>query len=93
MDALLPPNSGERRTLADIIFSKIEEGETGGAAVIQKVQQGDYLRPSVLGNFIDFHSDHEKPDPALGLDPKVVETYKKSVYPRSMYLDKTTDQY
>ncbi|KAG6889040.1 hypothetical protein C0995_004323 [Termitomyces sp. Mi166 len=60
LDALLPSNSGERRTLADIIFSKIQEGETGGAAVIQKVQQ-----------------DREKPDPALGLDPKVVEAYTK----------------
>ncbi|KAG5727747.1 hypothetical protein E4T56_gene20785 [Termitomyces sp. T112] len=60
LDALLPSNSGERRTLADIIFSKIQEGETGGAAVIQKVQQ-----------------DRENPDPALGLDPKVVETYQK----------------
>ncbi|KAG6918239.1 hypothetical protein DXG01_015832 [Tephrocybe rancida] len=60
LDALLPSNSGERRTLADIIFSKIEEGERGGAAVIQKVQQ-----------------DREKPDPALGIDPKVVEAYTK----------------
>ncbi|KAG6813451.1 hypothetical protein H0H92_010785 [Tricholoma furcatifolium] len=60
LDALLPSNSGERRTLADIIFSKIQEGETGGAAVIQKVEQ-----------------DLEKPNPALGLDPKVVESYTK----------------
>ncbi|RDB20496.1 Uncharacterized protein C13G1.09 [Hypsizygus marmoreus] len=62
LDALLPSNSGERRTLADIIFAKLESGETGGnnAAVIQKA-----------------HQDREKPDPALGLDPKVVEAYSK----------------
>ncbi|KAG6864583.1 hypothetical protein C0991_008493 [Blastosporella zonata] len=69
LDALLPSNSGERRTLADIIFAKIEEGEKGGAAVIQKVQQ-----------------DLEKPDPALGLDPKVVEAYTKL----GIYLHKYT---
>ncbi|KAF5388217.1 hypothetical protein D9615_000054 [Tricholomella constricta] len=60
LDALLPSNAGERRTLADIIFSKIQEGEAGNAAVIQKTQQ-----------------DPDKPDPALGLDPKVVEAYTK----------------
>ncbi|KAF8076006.1 Bystin-domain-containing protein [Lyophyllum atratum] len=60
LDALLPANAGERRTLADIIFSKIQEGESGTANVIQKAQQ-----------------DREKPDPALGLDPKVVEAYSK----------------
>ncbi|GLB33428.1 putative bystin [Lyophyllum shimeji] len=60
LDALLPANAGERRTLADIIFAKIQESESGNAATIQKVQQ-----------------DHERPDPALGLDPKVVEAYTK----------------
>ncbi|KAG5654650.1 hypothetical protein H0H81_009898 [Sphagnurus paluster] len=40
LDALLPSNAGERRTLADIIFSKIQEGESGNAAVIQKTKQG-----------------------------------------------------
>ncbi|KAG5645745.1 hypothetical protein DXG03_005282 [Asterophora parasitica] len=60
LDALLPSNAGERRTLADIIFSKIQEGESGNAAVIQKAQQNP-----------------DKPDPSLGLDPKVVEAYTK----------------
>ncbi|KAG6850162.1 hypothetical protein H0H93_000289 [Arthromyces matolae] len=69
LDALLPSNSGERRTLADIIFSKIQENESGGAAVIQKVQQGTFHRST--------SQYHEKPDPALGLDPKVVEAYTK----------------
>ncbi|KAG2151825.1 Bystin-domain-containing protein [Suillus cothurnatus] len=60
LDALLPSNSSERRTLADIIFAKLESGETNGINVMQKVQQ-----------------DQEHPDPALGLDPRLVESYSK----------------
>ncbi|KAF7331751.1 hypothetical protein MKEN_00054900 [Mycena kentingensis (nom. inval.)] len=60
LDALHPHNAGERRTLADIIFAKLEGGASSNAAVIQNVQQ-----------------DRERPDPALGLDPKVVEAYEK----------------
>ncbi|KAG1739835.1 Bystin-domain-containing protein [Suillus paluster] len=60
LDTLLPSNSGERRTLADIIFAKLESGETNGVNVMQKVQQ-----------------DQEHPDPALGLDPRLVESYSK----------------
>ncbi|EGO01545.1 hypothetical protein SERLA73DRAFT_166090 [Serpula lacrymans var. lacrymans S7.3] len=60
LDAMLPANAGERKTLADIIFAKLESGESGGAAVIQKI-----------------HQDKDRPDPALGLDPKVVEAYTK----------------
>lgn len=42
LDALLPSNAGERRTLADIIFSKIEDAEmqTEKSTVIQKKYQG-----------------------------------------------------
>lgn len=40
LDTLLPPNSGERRTLADVIFSKLESSKL---TVIQKVQQGIVL--------------------------------------------------
>ncbi|KAJ7477144.1 Bystin-domain-containing protein [Mycena galericulata] len=69
LDALHPHNAGERRTLADIIFAKLESGETENAAVIKKVQQ-----------------DREKPDPALGLDPKVVTSYEKL----GMFLHKYT---
>lgn len=43
LDALMPANAGERRTLADIIFAKIDSAEAGNAAVIQKVQQGTSL--------------------------------------------------
>ncbi|KAF9076615.1 Bystin-domain-containing protein [Rhodocollybia butyracea] len=60
LDALLPHNAGQRKTLADIIFAKLDSNDTQNAAVIQKV-----------------HQDHSRPDPALGLDPKVVEAYTK----------------
>ncbi|KAK1229485.1 snoRNA-binding rRNA-processing protein [Marasmius sp. AFHP31] len=60
LDQFLPPNSGERRTLADIIFAKIDEHEAANAATIKNVQQ-----------------DKSAPDPALGLDPRVVEAYTK----------------
>ncbi|CAL1702091.1 unnamed protein product [Somion occarium] len=61
LDALLPSNAGERRTLADIIFAKLESGQTEKTTVIKKTEQ-DPSRP---------------PDPALGLNPKVVELYTK----------------
>ncbi|KAI6046463.1 Bystin-domain-containing protein [Pisolithus marmoratus] len=61
LDTLLPANIGERRTLADVIFSKLESGkQPDGVAVVQKVQQ-----------------DKQCPDPALGLDPRLVEAYSK----------------
>lgn len=44
LDTLLPPNSGERRTLADVIFSKLESSKSGSISVIQKVQQGYSLQ-------------------------------------------------
>ncbi|GAW08653.1 Bystin-domain-containing protein [Lentinula edodes] len=59
LDALLPHNIDERRTLADVIFSKLDEN----VGAIQKVQQ----------------KDRSRPDPALGLDPMVVEMYTKPV--------------
>ncbi|KAF8845593.1 Bystin-domain-containing protein [Paxillus ammoniavirescens] len=60
LDTFLPANSGERRTLADVIFSKLHDSQSGNVTVIQKVQQ-----------------DKEHPDPALGLDPRLVESYTK----------------
>ncbi|KAF5363856.1 hypothetical protein D9756_000596 [Leucocoprinus leucothites] len=60
LGALLPANSGERRTLADVIFAKLDGAEGNATAAIQKVQQ-----------------DRERPDPALGLNPTVVEAYTK----------------
>ncbi|KAI0092557.1 cell adhesion protein byn-1 [Irpex rosettiformis] len=61
LDALLPANAGERRTLADIIFSKLDSVESGETAVIQKTHR----------------EPDEAPDPAAGLNPKVVEMYTK----------------
>lgn len=40
LDALLPANSGERKTLADLIFAKLDGASTPNAAVIQKTRQG-----------------------------------------------------
>ena len=40
LDALFPKSSGDRKTLSDLIFAKLDSGETGGAAVVQKVRQG-----------------------------------------------------
>ncbi|TFY50804.1 hypothetical protein EVG20_g11320 [Dentipellis fragilis] len=60
LDSLLPPNAGERKTLADMIFAKLGSAGTG-TAVIQ---------PSAEGRA-------HTPDPAEGLDPKVVEVYTK----------------
>ncbi|EJF63053.1 cell adhesion protein byn-1 [Dichomitus squalens LYAD-421 SS1] len=61
LDAMLPANAGERRTLADIIFSKIDNFEAG--------------KPDVAP---EKHHDPDRiPDPAAGLDPKVVEVYTK----------------
>ncbi|OCH95873.1 cell adhesion protein byn-1 [Obba rivulosa] len=61
LDVLLPSNAGERRTLADIIFSKLENFENGNITEIQKTQ----------------HDPDSPPDPAEGLNPKVVELYAK----------------
>ncbi|KAI0253114.1 Bystin-domain-containing protein [Lactifluus subvellereus] len=62
LDALHSSNAGERKTLADLIFSKLESG-TGQSAVIRTSNQS--------------RGDDEAPDPAEGLDPKVVEVYTK----------------
>ncbi|KAL4241244.1 bystin family protein [Abortiporus biennis] len=49
LDALLPANSTERRTLADIIFSKLENGESDKLNVIQKVEQDPNAPDPTLG--------------------------------------------
>ncbi|KAI0939048.1 hypothetical protein AcV5_000570 [Taiwanofungus camphoratus] len=62
LDALLPANAGERRTLADIIFSKLEDIESGKTTVIRRTSE---------------ENSDRAPDPAEGLNPKVVEMYTK----------------
>ncbi|KAG9317136.1 Bystin-domain-containing protein [Chiua virens] len=49
LDTLLPPNSGERRTLADVILSKLENTKGGNVTVIQKVQQDQAHPHPALG--------------------------------------------
>lgn len=41
LDALLPANAGERRTLADIIFSKLDSLEAGKTTVVHKTHHGE----------------------------------------------------
>ena len=40
LDAMLPANAGERRTLADIIFSKLDNLEAGKPDVSHEKQRG-----------------------------------------------------
>ncbi|THH33809.1 hypothetical protein EUX98_g468 [Antrodiella citrinella] len=61
LDTLLPANAGERKTLADIIFAKLEDAEAQKSTVIEKTHQ----------------DPNKAPDPTLGLNPKVVELYEK----------------
>ncbi|KAF8583972.1 cell adhesion protein byn-1 [Ramaria rubella] len=58
-DTLMPSNAGERRTLADLIFSKLSNAE----------ESSENLKVS--------RQQRSTPDPALGLNPKVVEVYTK----------------
>jgi essential nuclear protein 1 len=69
LDALLPSNALERRTLADLIFAKLDEADAqaaagpGSTALIKSTGRADR---------------DGRPDPAEGLNPKVVEVYTKS---------------
>lgn len=83
LDALLPANAGERKTLADLIFAKLDsKEEVTSNAAIQKVYQGEYLHfaktSKVDINQIVTSIDRNAPDPAAGLNPQVVEAYTKS---------------
>ncbi|KAG8956644.1 snoRNA-binding rRNA-processing protein [Tulasnella sp. 424] len=60
LDKFLPSNVGERKTLADLIFSQFESGD---------IEAGKRIKVAA--------EDNGPPDPAEGLDPKVVEVYKK----------------
>ncbi|KAH8105490.1 cell adhesion protein byn-1 [Cristinia sonorae] len=69
LDAFLPSNSGERKTLADIIFAKLESAGAQKSTVIEKSEQ----------------DPDSAPDPAAGLNPKVVELYTKVGHVLSRY--------
>ncbi|ETW84520.1 hypothetical protein HETIRDRAFT_146937 [Heterobasidion irregulare TC 32-1] len=60
LDSLLPANSGERKTLADLIFAKLDNANSNSAVI--KPSEG---------------AQTQAPNPAEGLDPKVVEVYTK----------------
>lgn len=64
LDTLLPPNAGERKTLADMIFAKLDFDSSTNQTTVIRSPEG--RRDGVL-------------DPAEGLDPKVVEVYTKFV--------------
>ncbi|EJD54136.1 Bystin-domain-containing protein [Auricularia subglabra TFB-10046 SS5] len=65
LDALLPSNSGERRTLADMILNKLDQADAG-----EYDSDGD--------DAVSLKSDSDAaPDPAEGLNPKVVEAYTR----------------
>jgi hypothetical protein len=78
LDALLPANAGERKTLADLIFAKLDSKELTS---IQKVHQGDYFVKTSNTHLIQIVTliDRNAPDPAAGLNPQVVEAYSKFV--------------
>lgn len=78
LDSLLPANSGQRQTLADIIFAKLNsaESESQGAAVIQKMKQS-MSNHRVFEIVPNAPPDPSHMDPALGLNPRVVEAYTK----------------
>jgi essential nuclear protein 1 len=86
LDALLPSNTTERRTLADLIFAKIDEtetaGDSGNTAFINASKHGPSFSPFYAALFPDSHAwidPDRRPDPAEGLNPKVVEVYTKYV--------------
>lgn len=84
LDALLPANAGERRTLADIILAKLEsgEGEEEQTTMIQKTHRGmclDGPRDQNMLTQMYCIDPGQPPDPAAGLNPKVVELYTKCV--------------
>lgn len=59
LDALLPANVTERRTLADIIFAKLEGGDAGNTAIIHKAQQGNFISSSTLRHVVLFNGTYQ----------------------------------
>ncbi|KAH8118551.1 Bystin-domain-containing protein [Phellopilus nigrolimitatus] len=64
LDTLLPPSANERKTLADMIFAKLDEGDAEATSV-QKITK------------VRIQDPDRAPNPAEGLNPKVVEVYTK----------------
>lgn len=81
LDVFLPANAEERRTLADIIFEKlqnVEEGDDAASVVSGRKPRGSV--PSQRSTFTLTATPESKGlDPTAGLDPKVVAVYTKLV--------------
>ncbi|KAL5530016.1 ENP1 [Sanghuangporus sanghuang] len=65
LDALRPPNATERKTLADMIFAKLEESQEADSNSVHKITK------------VQIQDPDRAPDPAEGLNPKVIEVYIK----------------
>ena len=77
LDAMLPANAGERRTLADIIFSKLDNLEAGKPDTAAEKRNGMFLHTFLTNDIHGLPDPDRIPDPAAGLDPKVVDVYTK----------------
>jgi essential nuclear protein 1 len=81
LDNLHPANVGERKTLADVIFAQLNNANPEIRTVRIAGPRMAAPRP-LLCYFLIFIScaeaEPEAPDPAAGLDPRIVETYTKS---------------
>ena len=54
LDTLLPPDAGERRTLADMIFAKLNEAELESDSVNKIVKGGLCIYPAISA----YHRSH-----------------------------------
>ena len=53
LDAMLPANAGERRTLADIIFAKLDNLESGNTDIPQQKRHGQLLPHSLKDTMLN----------------------------------------
>jgi essential nuclear protein 1 len=87
LDALMPSNVETRKTLADMIMEKLNAADNspeGTAAKKVRISttadshEGSYnnvLQPELYSNY--WRCSEGPPNPAEGLNPKVVEVYSK----------------
>jgi essential nuclear protein 1 len=60
MDAMLPPNAVQRRTLADLIFAKLESTDADNPAVIKKIRQGYVTEHSHMRIYLFMYETHSR---------------------------------
>lgn len=80
LDSLLPPDTGARKTLADMIFEQFESGDIEPGKKVKVVAKDDGM--SYAGDYVLVLNSSAvtplgPPDPKAGLDPKVVAVYQK----------------